>query len=80
MRMDVTVAGLTFNVSYDPGTYHGAISGDPRDTDESMWVNNVYIRTGAGRHYLEAEDALEMEKKFEKEIIAAARQEYRRVA
>lgn len=80
MRMDVVVAGLTFQVCYDPGHYHGAIAGDPRDTDESMWVNNVYIRTGAGRHYLEAEDALELEMKFEKEIIAAARQEYRRTA
>ncbi len=29
MRMDVVVAGLTFQVCYDPGHYHGAIAGDP---------------------------------------------------
>ena len=80
MRMEVSIAGLTFNVSYDSGHYHGAIAGDPRDTDECMWVNNIFIRTGAGRHYLEAEDVLEIEKKFEKEILAAARQYYRRTA
>ena len=80
MRMDVEVVGLTFSIAYDPGHYHGAIDGDPRDTDESMWVRSIFIRTRAGRHYLEAEDVLEIEKKFEKEIIAAARQEYRRTA
>lgn len=80
MRMDVEVSGLTFSICYDPGHYHGAIAGDPRDTDESMWVNSVYIRTAASRHYLSEEDALDLEKKFEKEILAAARQDYRRTA